>query len=69
MKKSTFIHGVSVVTGLWGGLALIGAWLAGQDGTIFGFSQQHCYYNAIILILISISAGVCAIYRQDLERR
>lgn len=69
MKKSTFIHGVSVVTGLWGGLALIGAWLAGQDGTIFGFSQQHCYYNAIILILISISAGVCAIYRQELERR
>lgn len=69
MKKSTFIHGVSVVTGLWGGLALIGAWLAGQDGTIFGFSQQHCYYDAIILILISISAGVCAIYRQGLEGR
>lgn len=69
MKKSTFIHGVSVVTGVWGGLALIGAWLAGQDGTIFGFSQQHCYYNAIILILISISAGVCALYRQELERR
>lgn len=69
MKKSTFIHGVSVVTGLWGGLALIGAWLAPQDGTIFGFSELHCYYNAIILILISISAGVCAIYRQELEKR
>lgn len=69
MKKSSFIHGVSVVTGVWGGLALIGAWLAGQSGTIFGFSQEHCYYNAIILILISISAGVCAIYRQELEKR
>ena len=69
MKKSSFIHGVSVLTGVWGGLALIGAWLAGQSGTIFGFSQEHCYYNAIILILISISAGVCAIYRQELEKR
>lgn len=69
MKKSSFIHGVSVVTGVWGGLALIGAWLAGQNGTIFGFSEVHCYYNAIILILISISAGVCAIYRQELEKR
>lgn len=69
MKKSSFIHGVSVVTGVWGGLALIGAWLAGQNGTILGFSQQHCYYNAAILILISISAGICAIYRQELEKR
>lgn len=69
MKKSSFIHGVSVVTGVWGGFALIGAWLTGQNGTIFGFSQEHCYYNAIILILISISAGVCAIYRQELEKR
>jgi len=68
MKKSTFVHGVSIVTGIWGALALIGAWLAGENGTIFGFSQQHCYYDAIILTLISISAGVCALYRRQLER-
>lgn len=68
MKKSSFIHGVSIVTGIWGMLALIGAWLAGQDGTIFGFTQQHCYNDAIVLILISISAGVCALYRRQLER-
>ena len=68
MKKSTFIHGVAIVTGIWGGLALVGAWLAGENGTIFGFSQQHCFYDAIVLTLISISAGVCAIYRRDLEK-
>ncbi len=68
MKKSTFIHGVSIVTGIWGVLALIGAWLAGQNGTIFGFTQQHCFNDAIVLTLISISAGVCALYRRQLER-
>lgn len=68
MKKSSFIHGVSIVAGIWGGLALIGAWLAGDKGTILGFSQLHCFYDAIVLELISISAGVCAVYRRQLER-
>lgn len=68
MKKSSFIHGVSIVAGIWGALALIGAWLAGQNGTIWGFTQQHCYNDAIVLTLISISAGVCALYRRQLER-
>ncbi len=68
MKKSTFIHGVSIVAGIWGFLALIGAWLVGQNGTIFGFTQQHCYNDAIVLTLISISAGVCALYRRQLEQ-
>ena len=68
MKKSSFIHGVSIVTAIWGALALIGAWLAGENGTIFGFSQQHCFNDAIVLMLISISAGICAIYRRQLEK-
>lgn len=68
MKKSSLIHGVSLVTGLWGALALVGAWLAGQNGTIFGFTQQHCFFDAIVLELISVSAGICALYRRQLER-
>lgn len=68
MKKSSMMHIVSIVTGIWGALALVGAWLAGDGGTIFEFSQQHYIYDAIILELISISAGVCAIYRKALER-
>ena len=68
MRKSTLIHGVSILTGVWGVLALVGAWLAGENGTIFGFSQEHCYKDAIVLMLVSISAGICAIYRRGLER-
>lgn len=68
MKKSSFIHGVSIVAGIWGFLALVGAWLAGDGGTIWGFTYQHCINDAIVLTLISISAGVCAIYRRELEK-
>jgi hypothetical protein len=68
MKKSSFIHGVSIVAGIWGFLALLGAWIAGEGGTILGFTYQHCINDAIVLTLISISAGVCALYRRQLER-
>lgn len=67
MKKSTFIHGVSIVTGILGALALLAAWIAGEGGTAFGFSQSHLFNDAIVLTLISISGGVCAIYRRHLE--
>lgn len=67
MKKSAFMHDVSVVTAIWGFLALIGAWLAGDNGTVFGWSAAHCYQNATVLMLISVSAGVCALYRFHLE--
>jgi hypothetical protein len=68
MKKSSLMHGTSIVTAIWGVLALFGAWLAGQDGTIFGFTQMHCFFDAIVLELISVSAGICALYRRHLER-
>lgn len=68
MKKSSLMHAVSIATGILGFLALIGAWLAGENGTIFGFTQEHCYNDAIVLTLISISAGICALYRRQLER-
>jgi hypothetical protein len=67
MRTSSLIHGISIVAAIWGVLALIGAWLAGENGRIFGFTQLHCFYDAIILELISVSAGVCAIYRRQIE--
>ena len=69
MKKSSFIHGASIVTGIWGALALLGAWLAGEGGTFLGFSQSNLFNDAIVLQLIAISAGVCALYRRQLERK
>jgi len=69
MKKSSLMHGVSIVAGIWGLLALIGAWLASHNGgTIWGWTEQHCFNDAIVMELISISAGVCAMYRRQLER-
>ena len=60
------MHWSARILGIWGGLALIGAWLAGGGGTALGFSQQHLYNDAIILTLISISALVCAmVYLQQ----
>lgn len=69
MKKSTFVHGLSIIFGIWGGLALVGAWIAGASGAVLGFSQQHLYSDAIVLTLVGISAGVCAIYRRQLEQQ
>ncbi len=68
MKKSSFIHGVSIVTGIWGALALFLAWIAGEGGNAFGFSQSRLFNDAIVLTLLSISGGVCALYRRQLER-
>ncbi len=68
MKKSTLMHGTSIVTGIWSALALLAAWIAGEGGTAFGFSQSHLFNDAIVLQLIAISAGICALYRRQLER-
>ena len=66
MKKSSIMHWSARILGIWGGLALIGAWIAGEGGTALGFSQQHLYNDAIILTLVSISALVCAmVYLQQ----
>lgn len=55
------MHFLGGAFGIWGGLALIGAWVAGENGTVLGFSQQHLYSDAIVLTLISISALVCTL--------
>ena len=59
MKKSSAMHFLGGVFGILGGLALVGAWIAGGSGTVLGFSQQHLYSDAIVLTLIGISALVC----------
>lgn len=68
MKKSSIMHNIARLTGILGALALIGAWVAGEDGTVLGFSQQHLYNDAIVLTLISISALVCALLYWQQEK-
>lgn len=68
MKRSLIMHWIARVVGIWGGLALVGAWIAGEGGTALGFSQQHLYNDAIVLTLVSISALVCAILYLQQEK-
>lgn len=68
MKKSTLIHGVSIVAGVLGFLALIGAWAVGEGGAVIGLSQVELYINAIVLQIIAVSGGVCALYRRQIEK-
>lgn len=68
MKRSSIFHWIGRVVGVWGGLALVGAWIAGESGTALGFSQQHLYNDAIVLTLISISALVCAVVYLQQEK-
>ncbi len=60
MKKSSLMHGTAYVTGWLSIFALIGAWVAGEDGTALGFSGQHLYNDTIALALITIAALLCA---------
>ena len=62
------MHLCSIILGILGGLALVMAWFAGEGGAVLGFSQSHLYNDALVLEVIAISAGVCALYRRQLER-
>lgn len=58
MKWSKIMHGIACLTGVFGGLALIGAWIAERNGTVLGLSQQHLYNDAISLMLIAIASNI-----------
>lgn len=62
------MHWIARIIGVWGGLALVGAWVAGESGTALGFPQQHLYNDAAVLTLISISALVCVLVYLQQEK-
>ena len=41
-------------------LSLIGAWIAGQTGTLFGFTQAHLFNDAIVFSLLGIGSLIDA---------
>ncbi|MCH7598073.1 hypothetical protein IID27_03515 [Patescibacteria group bacterium] len=51
-----------------GGLALIGAWIAGADSTFIGHSQGRLYNDTEAFLLISIAFGIGTLIRQNEER-
>lgn len=62
------MHAAMISTSSAGVAALIAAWIAGIDGTLFGFPSGFFYTNALNLQLIAIAAGVCTIIRRDMEK-
>ncbi|HCM36724.1 MAG: hypothetical protein A3J30_04350 [Candidatus Wildermuthbacteria bacterium RIFCSPLOWO2_02_FULL_47_9c] len=63
------MHFLGGAFGILGGLALVGAWVAGENGAVLGFSQQHLYFDAVVLTLIGISALVCTLVYLKQERK
>jgi len=57
-----------IFTGILGGIALVGAWIAGGSGTFLGFSASLLYTNALNLQIVAISAGICTLVRRQMEK-
>lgn len=69
MKLSKIFHIVSVIVGLVGVIALLGAWNAGVSGTAFGFTQNHLFMDAIVLVLIAIWMQLATMHHMKLEEK
>ena len=68
MKLSKLMHLMSILIGVVGAVALVGAWIAGDNGTFLGFSQAHLFNDAIVVELIAIAASICTLVRIQLEK-
>ncbi len=67
MKYSQLMHATMIVAGILGGIALVGAWIAGGSGTFLGLEAGVLYMNALNLQVIAISAGICVLVRRQME--
>jgi len=66
MKWSPILHGISVIAGIVGALALIAAWVT-SSGTLFGLTQAHFFEDAKALLLVSIAFGILTLIHQKIE--
>lgn len=62
------MHATMIVAGILGGIALVGAWVAGENGTFLGFSSGLLYTNALNVQIVAISAGICTLVRRQMEK-
>ncbi len=58
MKWSPILHGISAIAGVFGMLAIFGAWIATSNGSFLGMSEQHLFNDAISLLLASVAFGI-----------
>ena len=68
MKYSQLMHATMIITGILGGIALVGAWIAGSSSTFLGLEAGILYTNALNLQVVAISAGGCTLVRRHMEK-
>lgn len=69
MKISKVLHVVSVMSGILGVLALIGAWCASKQGLVLGIDETHLFRDATVLVLIAIWLQVATMHHMKLEEK
>lgn len=69
MKLSKVFHVVTIIVGLAGVVALVGAYIAGPTGTILGFTQEHLFKDAGIRILLAILLQLATMHHMKLEEK
>jgi len=68
MKWSPKLHIVTLIAAIAGFISLVAAWVAGADGTVFGFSQEHFFNDANALLLTSIAFGIGTLIHLQQEK-
>ena len=69
MKLSKIFHVLSVIAGLAGFIALVGAYIAGPNGMVMGFTQNHLFIDAGIRLLLAVYLQLATIHHMMLEKK
>ena len=69
MKLSKIFHVLGAIAGWVGIIALLSAWSAGENSTVFGFTQTPLFVDAIILVLIAIWMQLSTTHHMKLEEK
>jgi len=68
MKWSPILHFLTVISVTMGFLSLVGAWIAGEGGRFLGFSQEHLFNDATVLMLLAIGLALGVLIHRDQEK-
>ena len=68
MKWSPTLHLLTIISGIAGSLAILGAWFAGEGGKVLGLSETHLFSDATVLLLLSISLAIGVLIHRDQEK-
>lgn len=68
MKWSPILHSIAAIAGVLGLLVALGGFVAEINGDFLGYSREHIFADAAILLLISIAFGIGALIHRSQEK-